>query len=90
MGCRAVFNPLQGTQGTLVTAYHLTARECEVLTYIAQGLSNKAIAETLCIAYDTANQHVKNIYRKLAVSNRVEATILYLQIKSAVENHPNR
>lgn len=51
----------------------LTAREIEILTRIAQGFTTTETAEFLCMSVHTATSHIKNIYSKLAVSNRVQA-----------------
>jgi DNA-binding CsgD family transcriptional regulator len=51
----------------------LTAREAEVLTLVAEGRTNRQIAEALFISTKTASVHVSNILGKLAVSNRGEA-----------------
>lgn len=51
----------------------LTKREQEVLCLVAQGCSNKEIAEKLCITLRTAKQHVHNILHKLDLKNRHEA-----------------
>ena len=48
----------------------LTAREREVVALIAQGRSNKAIAEELFISPATAARHVANILAKLGFSSR--------------------
>jgi two-component system response regulator NreC len=50
----------------------LTEREREVLTLIAQGLSNQEIAEKLVISVKTVNRHRENIMTKLDLHNRVE------------------
>lgn len=50
----------------------LTAREQEVLTYIAEGLTNREIAETLVISAKTVDRHRENIMHKLNLHNRVE------------------
>ena len=52
------------------TAGPLTSREEEVARLIAQGLSNKAIAERLVISRRTAEGHVERIIRKLGVTSR--------------------
>lgn len=54
-------------------AYQLTAREKEVLQLLTKGYSTKMIAAELCIAFDTANSHLKNIYNKLHVNCGKEA-----------------
>jgi DNA-binding NarL/FixJ family response regulator len=51
----------------------LTAREREVLTLLARGLSNEAIGRELFISATTAKFHVGNVMRKLAVTRRAEA-----------------
>lgn len=52
----------------------LTTRETEVLRLIAQGMTNKEIAAQLVIAPSTAKRHTVNLYNKLGVANRAEAT----------------
>jgi DNA-binding NarL/FixJ family response regulator len=51
----------------------LTPREREVLALVAQGRSNRAIAEELFISVKTASVHVSNILAKLGVASRTEA-----------------
>jgi DNA-binding CsgD family transcriptional regulator len=51
----------------------LTLRELEVLTSLAQGLSNDEIARKLWIAHRTARTHVEHIFAKLDVSTRAAA-----------------
>ncbi len=53
--------------------FGLTVREIEVLRCIAGGTPNKEISSTLFISLETVKSHVKNIYKKLGVRNRVEA-----------------
>jgi len=57
----------------------LSRRELEILTFINQGMSNEDIAEHLCRAKGTVKLHVHNIYKKLAIRNRVEAIQVYNQ-----------
>ena len=51
----------------------LTHREKEILSLVAQGLSNREIAEQLCVSRYTVESHIKHIYRKLSVSRRTKA-----------------
>lgn len=51
----------------------LSAREFEVLGLIADGLSNREIAERLFLAPTTVKKHASNIYGKLGVRSRTEA-----------------
>ena len=50
----------------------LTPREREVLTFIAEGRTNRQIAEALVISVKTVDRHRENIMRKLNLHNRVE------------------
>lgn len=56
----------------------LTPREREVLTRLATGARTRTIARDLGIAEPTVKRHLTNIYRKLGVSNRVEAVTRHL------------
>jgi LuxR family maltose regulon positive regulatory protein len=51
----------------------LSDRELEVLSLIADGLSNREIAEKLVVAVSTIKTHVNHIYRKLDVNSRTQA-----------------
>ena len=51
----------------------LTAREREVLALLAEGYTNRRIAEDLFISESTAGVHVSNILGKLGVASRTEA-----------------
>ncbi|OZQ64496.1 hypothetical protein CA600_16540 [Paenibacillus sp. VTT E-133280] len=51
----------------------LTEQEMKVLHLIASGLSNKEIADKLFVTGETVKFHIKNMYRKLGVNNRVQA-----------------
>ena len=52
----------------------LTPREVEVLRLIANGRTNKQIADTLCLSERTIDRHVSNILSKLDVPSRAAAT----------------
>ncbi len=52
----------------------LTQREVEVLQLLAQGKSNSQISQELVVAEGTTRRHVANIYEKIGVVNRAEAT----------------
>lgn len=54
------------------TREELTPREQEVLTFIAEGNSNREIADALVISIKTVDRHRENIMRKLQLHNRVE------------------
>jgi DNA-binding NarL/FixJ family response regulator len=51
----------------------LSQREMEILQLVAQGFTNREIAELVSLSRLTIESHIKNIYRKLAVGSRTEA-----------------
>ena len=53
----------------------LTRRESEVLRFLAQGRTNKQIADDLKISYETVKEHVQHVLRKLGVSDRTQAAV---------------
>jgi two-component system, NarL family, response regulator LiaR len=61
----------------------LTKREAEVLQLLSSGLLYKEIGYELTVTIDTVKKHTKNIYKKLNVPNRTEATNQYTRRKIA-------
>ena len=59
--------------GEAKSEMELSERESEVLKLAAKGLSNKDIAETLCISIRTVQGHINSIFHKLRVGSRTEA-----------------
>jgi NarL family two-component system response regulator LiaR len=66
---------LQATAQPAARAVALTAREREVLTLIARGLTNRQIAAALRIAEKTVSVHVSNILTKLELGSRTQAAL---------------
>ena len=60
-------------------AEQLTEREISVLQLVAQGLSNKAIANTLFVSEETIKSRVRNILGKLGARDRTHAVMLAVQ-----------
>ena len=56
-----------------VKQFDLTEREEEVLLYISKGYKNTEIAEKMFVSINTTKTHIKNIFIKLDVRNRIEA-----------------
>ena len=70
---RAVIDPRkaqhrEGPEGLI------TERELEILQHVAEGLSNAQIAKALWVTEQTVKFHLSNVYRKLGVANRTEAS----------------
>jgi DNA-binding NarL/FixJ family response regulator len=57
----------------------LSEREEEVLRFLAEGYSNKEIADRIGAKYDTVRSHLKHIYEKLHVRGRTEAVARYFR-----------
>ncbi|MCH8309983.1 MAG: AAA family ATPase [Chloroflexi bacterium] len=60
--------------GASMLAEHLTERESEILRLISVGMTNQEIAGQLVISVATVKRHITNIYGKLGVSHRTQAT----------------
>ncbi len=71
--------PHEKGSGTLSKISHLTERERETLDLLAEGRSNKDIADTMCLSLETIKSHLQTIYKKLGVKSRTEAAILCLK-----------
>jgi len=70
---------LEDTERSGAKALGLTQREVTILGALARGLSNDEIAKEFWVAPQTVKFHLTNIYRKLGVKNRTEATRLAYQ-----------
>ena len=76
---RHVLDQFRGLTKTLEgVAAPLTKRETEILTYVAEGNSNKEIAHILSISEQTIKNHVSAILRKLNANDRAHAVALAL------------
>ena len=62
-----------GAEGKAEQSSSLTNREVEILELLANGMSARQVSSRLKLSERTVNTHVANLYRKLGVSNRVEA-----------------
>ncbi len=69
--------------GALAGIEALTDREREVLKMIALGMSNKQIADKLVITEKTVKTHANHVYRKLGVTSRVQATLVFQSCQRA-------
>lgn len=59
------------------TLEKLTSREQDILRLISDGYDNTQIAEKLFISFHTVKTHISNIYKKLKVSNRIQAALWF-------------
>ena len=63
-------------EDVLKARFPLTAREAEVLLWIARGKANRDIAAILDLSPRTVNKHLETIFAKLGVENRASAAVL--------------
>jgi two-component system NarL family response regulator len=75
------FNNLAKQAQQKVLAPKLTERELQVLKLVAQGLSNREVAEQLFISENTVKNHVRNILEKLHLHSRMEAVVYAVREK---------
>ncbi len=57
------------------TPDHFTLREIEILRLIAEGLTNREIAERICLSENTVKTYIQSLYQKLDAHNRIEAVM---------------
>lgn len=70
---------------TIAKQHHLTAREEEILSLLASGVTPSSIEQTLFLSHNTLKTHMRHIYAKLDVHTRSEAVAL---VKPPLENRP--
>jgi DNA-binding NarL/FixJ family response regulator len=73
------FQELSGKAESETLIAPLTARETEILNYVAQGFSNKQIAAKLDISEQTIKNHVASIMLKLNANARTQAVVIAVQ-----------
>ena len=76
----SAFNGDENTNTVEVLDHSLTKREVEILSLLAEDLSNKQISGQLCISAGTVKRHTENIYQKLAVHNRRKAVTKAIEL----------
>jgi len=73
-GSRPIGSPSAAPTASSQTVGGLTRRELQILRLVAEGHSNSHLARMLWVTEQTVKFHLSNIYRKLGVSNRTEAS----------------
>ncbi len=66
----------------------LSHREAEVAELVAEGLSNKVVANRLFVTEKTVKFHLTNIYRKMGVKSRAQLIVWCVPHFSFIEKHP--
>jgi len=70
--------------------YHLTPRERQIAELICQGLRNGNIAKSLHIRPGTVKTHIRNIYRKVRVENKISMLLTFLTKASELSDQYDR
>jgi len=76
---RRLMQEIKQPQKLPPTTEPLTPREVEVLGYLAQGMTNRQIADKLSVSVRTVSTHVRNILDKLHLANRTQAALYALE-----------
>jgi len=84
---RALAHEPNATAEPAMSSLPLSAREIEVLDCVAQGFSNKEIADELFVTEQTVKNHMTSVLRKLDVNDRVQ-TVLYAVKNGWIEIGP--
>ena len=68
--------------------YHMTEREVMVAKLICQGFSNEEVAKNLDITYGTVKAHIRNIYRKTGVHNKIAMLLKFISEIAKIKPSP--
>src|SRR3989304_5362939 len=71
------------------SAQLLSQREAEVARFVAEGLSNKEVADRLLISEKTVQSHLVSIFRKLHLRHRLQLALYTLERDSILNRRPN-
>ena len=74
------------TSNQLAQMKAISRREMEVMALISESMTNEEIAQKLFLSAKTIKTHIRNIFEKTGIRNRVEAVLLYIRYKQEVES----
>lgn len=84
-GLRFLFRPEPATASALpdqfVTKFNISPRECDIISMIMQGFSNRMIGEKLFISSLTVKNHIYHIYQKTSAQNKIHLINLVNSLK---------
>ena len=63
----------------LQVKYNMTKREMQIAKLVCRGLGNEDIAQSLTIRHGTVKTHIRNLYRKLWVHNKISMLLRFIQ-----------
>lgn len=68
--------------------YYISPRELEVARLICCGLNNEQIAKDLRIKHGTVKTHIRNIYRRIHVNNKIEMLLRFIEDVAIFSSNP--
>jgi DNA-binding NarL/FixJ family response regulator len=74
------------TKNQLAKMKIISRREMEVMALVSESMTNEEIAQKLFLSSKTIKTHVRNIFKKTGIHNRVEVALLYIRYKQSVES----
>lgn len=74
------------TSNQLAKMKVISRREMEILSLISESMTNEEIAQKLFLSAKTVKTHIRNIFEKTGIRNRVEAALLFTRYKQADES----
>ena len=77
--------PKQPTSLQLARMKSISRRETEILQLVSESMTNEEIAQKLYLSPKTVKTHIRNIFEKTGIRNRVEAALLYARESAAVQ-----
>lgn len=75
--------------GYLQVKYNMTKREMQIAKLVCRGLGNEDIAQSLSIRHGTVKTHIRNLYRKLWVHNKISMLLRFIHDASVFINNPD-
>ena len=73
------------SSGQLAKMKFISGREMEVMALISESMTNEEIAQKLFLSPKTIKTHIRNIFEKTGIRNRVEAVLLYIRYKQELQ-----
>ena len=72
----------------LQVKYNMTRREMQIAKLVCRGLGNEDIAQSLSIRHGTVKTHIRNLYRKLWVHNKISMLLRFIHDASIFISNP--
>ena len=84
--CEKKFQLKSPTSHQLAKMKNISKREMEVMALVSESMTNEEIAQKLFLSAKTVKTHIRNLFEKTGIRNRVEAVLLYIRYKQENES----